>query len=430
MEVREPSAKYLAKAAFKQTAVGAISDDWDVVRAAEVCSKIQDGTHFSPRPGGWDYLYVTSKNIKFGFLDLTDVERIDAVQHRDIYRRCDVKQGDLLLTKDGANTGNAALNSLHEEFSLLSSVAFLRFTPGEYEAAYFLQQILSPSVQKQIQDAMSGNAITRLTLEKIRKLSFPCPPTRAEQQAIATALSDADVLIESLEQLLAKKRQIKQGAMQELLTGKRRLPGFEGEWATTRLGDCLHSRPSYGVNASAVPFSDKLPAYIRITDISDDGFFCPDPLVSVKHSLAEEFYLQEGDLVFARTGASVGKSYRYKKSDGLLVYAGFLIRIQPNARKLSPEFLSYIAHAGVYWNWVRVMSMRSGQPGINGNEFAQMLVPLPTIEEQTAIATILSDMDADIAALEAKLAKARAIKQGMMQELLTGRIRLVEKEVA
>src|SRR5262249_31788616 len=153
------------------------------------CSKIQDGTHFSPRIGGSERLYLTSKNIRFGRLDISSAARIDGDQHQAIYKRCDVRKGDLLLTKDGANTGNAALNILDEEFSLLSSVAFLRFHP-RYCTAYFLQQILSEQSQRQIQDAMAGNAITRLTLEKIKKLRFPVPSTKVEQEVIAGVLSD------------------------------------------------------------------------------------------------------------------------------------------------------------------------------------------------------------------------------------------------
>jgi type I restriction enzyme S subunit len=208
---------------YKQTEVGVIPQDWGVVRACDACSRIQDGTHFSPRAGGNDYFYVTSRNIRFGYLDISTANRIDRAQHEAIYRRCDVQKGDVLLTKDGANTGNAALNTLDDEFSLLSSVAFLRFHDSKYSAAYFLQQVLTSRGQRQIKDAMAGNAITRLTLAKINNLTFPAPPTKTEQVAIATILSDMDTEIIALEGELTKSRQLKQGMMQELLTGRTRL---------------------------------------------------------------------------------------------------------------------------------------------------------------------------------------------------------------
>jgi len=128
-------------------------------------------------------------------------------------------------------------------------------------------------------------------------------------------------------------------------------------------------------------------------------------------------FLEKGDLVFARTGASVGKTYLYNPNDGQLVFAGFLIRAKANPNKLNSQYLKHYTETSVYWNWVKIMSMRSGQPGINGNEYSQLLIPLPPLPEQTAIASVLSDMDAEIEILEQKCYKYK-------QELLTGQIRL------
>ena len=198
------------------------SGRWQEATLGEICTKIQDGTHFSPKLGGSDYLYLTSKNIRFGVLDLSTAERISANEHAKIYSRCDVRKGDLLLTKDGANTGNAAINTLEEPFSLLSSVALVRFDERVFCTRFFLYQLLSKDGQQQIKELMSGNAITRLTLQKIRTIECYYPQIQ-EQTAIATVLSDMDTEIGSLESKLGKAREIKQGMMQELLTGKIRL---------------------------------------------------------------------------------------------------------------------------------------------------------------------------------------------------------------
>ncbi len=196
------------------------------------------------------------------------------------------------------------------------------------------------------------------------------------------------------------------------------------DWAISQLGLCLKTRPSYGINAAAVPYSDQLPAYIRITDISDDGRFYPSPRVSVRSDSSGDYVLADGDIVFARTGASVGKSYRYRPCDGPLVYAGFLIRVTPEPSKLLPAFASAFATTGSYWRWVSLMSMRSGQPGINGKEYAQLPLPIPPLPEQRAIAQALSDVDELIDALDRLIAKKRDIKQATMQQLLTGKTRL------
>lgn len=142
------------------------------------------------------------------------------------------------------------------------------------------------------------------------------------------------------------------------------------------------------------------------------------------HPASENYILGLGELVFARTGASVGKSYLYDPNDGRLVYAGFLINIAPDPKLLNPKYLSLYVQTKEYWDWIARTSVRSGQPGVNGREFATLPVPLPDIATQNAIAESVDDVDRHIRALERLIAKKQAIKQGMMQQLLTGRTRL------
>jgi type I restriction enzyme S subunit len=411
---------------FKQTELGVIPSDWDVVSARDACSKIQDGTHFSPKISGNDFLYVTSKNIRFGYLDLSTAGRIDAKQHEAIYRRCDVKKGDLLLTKDGANTGNAALNTLDEEFSLLSSVAFLRFNPSKHCAAYFLQQVLSSQGQHQIQDAMSGNAITRLTLEKINKLKFPIPSKLAEQEAIAEALSDADALIEAVEQLLTKKRQVKQGAMSELLTGKRRLAGFSGEWSEKNLGDIAEITKLAGFEYSKYFNSYKDGGdiiVIRGTNITHNKLDLSDikTIPQSTSNFLQRSKLQKGDLVFAYVG-TIGPVY--------LITENNKYHLGPNTARITVK--DNVSPRFVFWYFCSSFAKKEidehisvgAQPSLSMTKIRKFKIALPEYSEQTAIAEILSDMDAEISALEEKLVKARQVKAGMMSELLTGKIRL------
>lgn len=131
------------------------------------------------------------------------------------------------------------------------------------------------------------------------------------------------------------------------------------------LGSLLKKTPKYGINAAAAAHSSSLPAYIRITDIDTDGRFLPNPLVSVDSPLSRNYILQDGDIVIARTGASVGKSYRYRESDGELVFAGFLICITPDEKKLDPVFAGYYLQSKPYWDWIAAESVRSGQPGMS-----------------------------------------------------------------
>lgn len=290
---------------------------------------------------------------------------------------------------------------------------------------FLLSVLMSDRIQSVIQNIQTVGAQPKLALGRIRSFEIPCPVDPHEQQAIAAALSDADGVVAGLERVIAKKRLIKQGAMQDLLTARRRLPGFSGEWEVSSLGSVLRRSPSYGINAPAIPRGTGGFAYLRITDISDDGTVDPSGLPSVREGASDQYLLAEGDIVVARTGASVGKSHLFRDIGEPVIFAGFLIRLCPDVTKLLPSFLSQFMQTQNYWDWVRENSARSGQPGVNGQQLRTILLKLPEIEEQQAIAAVLSDMDAEIQTLESRLAKARAVKEGMMQNLLTGRVRLV-----
>ena len=195
-------------------------------------------------------------------------------------------------------------------------------------------------------------------------------------------------------------------------------------WSVSRLRSCLRSSPRYGINAPAVPYNEALPTYLRITDISSDNQFKPSQRVSVRHSDADKYYLSEGDIVFARTG-SVGKSYLYDPNDGDLVFAGYLICVTPDASKLEPRFLAYFAQSSYYFDWIDATSSRSVQPGINGKEFADMQIFLPSISEQRAIVDVLFDVDLLLKSIESLIVKKHVIKRATMQQLLTGNTRLL-----
>lgn len=192
---------------------------------------------------------------------------------------------------------------------------------------------------------------------------------------------------------------------------------------TKSLNEVLANPPMYGLNAAACDYSNVASKYIRITDITDDGKYSPTDNAYVL-SDDERYLLCDNDIVLARTGASVGKAYLYNKNDGKLIFAGFLIKVSIDPQKADSRYIFECFHTKRYWEWVRSESARSGQPGINGQQYAGFELQLPTLPEQRSIAAALSDADAYIAALEKLLAKKRAVKQGAMQELLTGNRRL------
>ena len=219
---QDADGKWLPHTEFKDSELGRIPAGWEVAKLTTKCSTIKDGTHFSPKSKDGPFKYITSKNIKFGKMCLTDVAYISEDEHNTIFSGSPVKHGDVLLTKDGANTGNAAINSVEEEFSLLSSVAYLRGEVEKLENKFLLHLLLSPNSQQMIKSEMAGQAITRLTLKKISNFKFAFPPIE-EQKEISKILSTADRKLDHLTTQKTQTEHLKKGLMQKLLTGQIRV---------------------------------------------------------------------------------------------------------------------------------------------------------------------------------------------------------------
>ena len=199
-----------------------------------------------------------------------------------------------------------------------------------------------------------------------------------------------------------------------------RFPEFSGEWEESRLGD-VSTNIMYGIGSAATKY-DGVNKYLRITDINDSSRnFVPKPLTSPEGFINDSYKLSDGDIVFARTGASVGKSYLYKASDGNLIFAGFLIKF--NISNADPYFVYSNTFRSTYDNWISVMSVRSGQPGLNAEEYKLLPISLPTKPEQQKIAAFLTAVDNKIEQLSKKQKLLGEYKKGLMQQIFSQAIR-------
>jgi type I restriction enzyme, S subunit len=190
------------------------------------------------------------------------------------------------------------------------------------------------------------------------------------------------------------------------------------EWEVKILGE-LCEKPSYGAGVSAVDYDKELPRYVRITDITDSGILIKN---DIKSCLLEDYHiyrLKIGDIVFARSGATVGKTYMYKIEDGDCVYAGYLIKFSVRCSCAEVSYLFQFTHSPIYCNWVKMTLREGAQPNINSQEYSALMIPLPPLPEQQSIAEILSTNDALITKTDELIEKTKEIKQGLMQELLT-----------
>lgn len=414
MDLKEARASYSVRPEqrvpmrYKKTAVGVIPEDWTEVTLFTLAG----GTKERFDDGDWieaEYLsesgvrLIQTGNIGIGVFVDKEAKKYISPHSFELLRCKALQEGDLLICRLAEPAGRACLMPTLEDDKAITAVDVTIFRPVEALAdrRYLLQLFGTRFWFAAVNDRCGGSTRTRIARGELGKIPIPLPPTKAEQKAIAEALSDADALIESLEQLLAKKRHIKQGTMQELLTGKQRLPGFSGEWAVKQLVDICYMKSGEGITSADIDELSEFPCYggngLR-------GF--------------SERYTHDGHYaLIGRQGALCGNVLCV---DGRFFASEHAIVVTPK-KETDIQWLSLVL-ARMNLNQY---SESSAQPGLSVAKLLTLECIVPALVEQSTIAETLADMDAEIAALDAKLAKARQLKQGMMQELLTGRTRLV-----
>lgn len=421
------------RAGYKQTEVGAVPDNWEVAPLEDFTSFISYG-FTNPMPTADSGIFmITAKDINQGKIQFNTARCTTEEAYRSLLTaKSRPKTDDLLLTKDGT-LGRLALVD-DRTVCINQSVAILR--PNSKAVPSFLKVLLeAPAYQQRMIEDAGGSTIKHIYITIVNRMPVALPPTKAEQEAIAEALSDADALIESLEQLLAKKRHLKQGAMQELLTGKKRLPGFQlkaglkhteagaipDDWNVVSMGqvsDCL-----IGLTYSPLDVRDFGTLVLRSSNVQN-GKLAFEDNVFVEMEIPERAITQKDDiLICVRNGSRqlIGKCALIDEATAGSAFGAFMSVL----RSESAMFLFFQFQSGFQKRQIdELMGATINQ--ITNKDLAEFKVIWPSdVTERTAIATILSDMDAEIADLEAQLAKTRALKQGMMQKLLTGDIRLV-----
>ena len=270
-----------------------------------------------------------------------------------------------------------------------------------------------------------ASGVPSLNANTIEKIQIPLPPL-PEQQAIASALSDVDAFITALEQLITKKRNIKQGAMQQLLTGKKRLPGFSGEWEVKKLGEIAEVRGRVGWKGyTKADMRPNGPLAIGAKHIDDSNRLClnePTHLSYEKYLESPEIMVMFNDILIVQRG-TIGKLVHIDKQIGKATINPSMVILR--VKKVISSYVYYQLVSKTGQTQILSDTSSTGVPMITQKQIEEFIVPCPSLPEQQAIAQILSDMDTEIESLEQKQAKYKAIKQGMMQELLTGKTRLV-----
>ena len=415
-------------AGYKATDVGVIPIDWDVGTVADVVTSFQNGFAFASHgyvKSGMPIVTMAQIGLDGVFNFQSEAVNYWPLKAASALAAFHLVGGDIIVAMTDVTPQKNLIGRMvqvTEEGPLLLNqrVGLLRISAEKVDP-YFLRAISNSSGWRTYARAVASLGVqANISTTDILSGKLPLPSLQ-EQRAIAAALSDVDALIAGLEKMIAKKRDLKQAAMQQLLTGQTRLPGFSGEWVEACLGDLARIQRGASPRPieSPVWFDDTSSVgWVRISDVTSAGMYLTEtqqrlsPL-GIQHSRPVE----RGNLIMSIC-ATVGRPVITEID--VCIHDGFVVFDKPQADK---HFLYYVL------KWIEPNWSKQGQTGSQMNLNTPLIngtkIMLPPTDEQKAIASALSEMDADLTAQESRLAKTRDLKQGMMQELLTGRIRLV-----
>ena len=394
----------MVKNGYKQTGVGVIPEDWDVRMLETIYNITSSKRVFQSqwRKSGVPFYRAREIAVMSEGKSAPEDLYIDENLY-DLYTRQygSVKKDDVLITGVGTLGKVYVVKESDQFYFKDGNIIWLQYKGG-FSSQYLKHQYDMPVLINQVFGNAGGSTVATYTITNAKATKVPVPPLD-EQKRIAEALSDVDSMISSLEKLIEKKKAVKQGAMQELLTGKKRLPGFAGEWEVYKLDELLkYEQPTKYIVHSAKYAEQGIPVLTAGKSLilgyttENDGIYENLPVIIFDDFVTSSKYI----------------TYRFKvKSSAMKMLT---LKNEEMNLKLIFELMQMIDFVPVdhQRHWI--------------SQYSQFEIKLPpTMEEQTAIASILSDMDNEIEALEQKLAKTRQIKQGMMQQLLTGKIRLV-----
>jgi len=411
------------KPGYKQTEAGVIPGDWDVQPLKNLSSKIMVGiasaaTHAYRSSG---VPMIRNQNIKEGWLDDSDLRFLDP-GFDEVFQGKRLCGGDLLTARTGY-PGTTAV--VPPEYTGAQSFTSLITRPdvSRIDSGYLCLYINSPAGKAFFEQSQIGGAQKNVNVKSLKRMPVAFPKAKEEQESIANAVAEVDALISSLESLISKKLAIKQAAMQELLTGKRRLQGFEGEWVLKRLGDIAEIRSGGTPSTTQPDFWDGDVPWCTPSDIT---------------ALSGSKYLHQASRTISRAGLQASSAELIPPHSVIMTSRATIgeCAINPHPIATNQGFKNLVPaeDVDVEFLYYLMCTQKAGLTALcGGSTFLeigkkqvsnyQVFIPIGR-DEQAAIAAILSDIDAELAALEARRDKTRELKQGMMQELLTGRIRL------
>ncbi|MBD8187466.1 restriction endonuclease subunit S [Pseudomonas viridiflava] len=402
------------KAGYKLTEVGVIPEEWVVKPFGELFA-FRNGVNADKDSYGQGVRFINVlEPITYSHIHGPEIQG-QVTLPVTVSVSYEVRRGDVLFNRTSETQEEVGLAATYLGSERVVFGGFVirgRPTDGNLDPVYSGYALRAPCIRSQIIPMGQGAIRANIGQSNLSLVVAPVPPL-SEQRAIATALSDVDALLGALERLIAKKRDLKQAAMQQLLTGLTRLPGFHGEWGVTRLGNVLKFQ--VGCPFSSMFFNEKGQGVrlVKNRDLKSD-----DQIFHYSGKYDQSFLVSNGDVLIGMDGDFL--PCRWSKGAALLNQR--VGRVVPLAG-LDLAFSFYYLLGPL--KEIEFATASTTVKHLSHGDIEGIEKPLPSLTEQTAIAAVLTDMDAELTALEQRLAKTRVLKQGMMQELLTGRTRLL-----
>ena len=380
---------------------------WKTVKLGEVCD-VRDGTHESPEYIDEGYPLITSKNLINGRIDLSTINYISENDYAKINLRSNVDNGDIIMPMIGT-IGNPVIVEKSFDFAI-KNVALIKFSlANDISNKYIVYLLKSTIFLNYIDKENRGGTQKFLSLKNIRDFSFPLPSLE-EQKHIADILDKASNLIDLRKQQLEKMDLLIKSKFIDMLGDP--VTNSKG-WEVKSLKDIALGKLSYGAGASATEY-DLNVRYIRITDINEKG--CLNAFKVSPNEISDEYILREGDILFARSGATVGKTFRYSEKYGKCIYAGYLIRLVPNQKIVLPDYIYYLTKTDYYLSFVQQSMKTVAQPNINAQQYGALQIPIPPIFLQNQFAAFVEQVEKQKAVMQQCLEKMETNYKALMQE--------------
>jgi type I restriction enzyme S subunit len=398
---------------------GMIPADWQTHELGELIQDSRSIRYGIVQPGrfeGTGSFMLRSQDYSKGWAGPDGMHKV-SFQLESQFKNAKIRPGDLVLTVVGAGIGQVVVVPDWLDGAILSrSTARIAIDSEKASPTYVRAFLEGPMGNRQILDCQKQGAQPVVSCRDLARFTVICP-TVSEQRAIGTALSDADAMIDSLNALIAKKRDFKQAAMQQLLTGKTRLPGFKDEWESEQLGDVAKIR-----NEKINTFGSSAAEFCIELEQIEQNTGRIDRFTDARNRNSSKYHFRKGDILFGRLRPYLRKFWLAER-DG--VCSTEIWPLIPTPGLITELFLYQTVQTDAFIDAANT-AYGTHMPRADWNVLKRFNFHIPRDpDEQSAISAILSDMDAELVALEAKRDKAKALRQGMMQELLTGRIRLV-----